>query len=325
MISEIKLYISNTNCPYTNLAIEKYLLDSVEDNCCILYLWQNDNTVVIGKNQNPWTECNVSALKSKKIKLARRLSGGGAVFHDLGNLNFTFICSTENYNLSKQMKVIQKACELSGITTEISGRNDILASGFKFSGNAFYNSKGKSYHHGTILINSDKETVSEILTPSKAKLEAKGVKSVKSRIINLSEINPELTCEIMKSNLLYAFEAIYNSKAKPITELNAQTIVNYSELFGSDEFLYGSTLPFTCECKQRFSWGEIQLQLLVKSGIIVDVMVYTDAMDHELSDILKSALINLNYDKSDMIRSISERFDYEISKDISTLISEWIF
>lgn len=123
----------------------------------ILYLWQNENTIVIGHNQNPWTECNMDSLRHDNVKLARRLSGGGAVYHDMGNLNFTFLTSEENYDLSRQMQVIKTACDFADIDTELSGRNDILADSRKFSGNAFYHSKEAAYHHGTLLICSNTE------------------------------------------------------------------------------------------------------------------------------------------------------------------------
>ena len=225
MINKLSFYISDCHNPYTNLATEKYLLDSVGNDEIILYLWQNQNTVVIGKNQNALTECNCALLEEDGGHLARRLSGGGSVFHDLGNLNFTFLCRTENYDLSKQMQVIKEACVLGGISAEISGRNDILADGRKFSGNAFYNSRGKSYHHGTILINADMEKMARYLTPPKAKLEAKGVKSVKSRTINLCTLSPTLTCNDMKNYMAQAFKEVYS---KPITVINT---INNEEIF----------------------------------------------------------------------------------------------
>ena len=170
MIKNLLFYISDTLNPYINLAKEKFLFDSVDNKTLILYLWQNQNTVVIGKNQNAYLECRTELLKQDGVTLARRLSGGGAVFHDIGNLNFTFICATENFDVSNHVKVIQNACRKANIETQISGRNDILANDKKFSGNAFYNSQGHSYHHGTILINADTEKLNRYLTPPKAKL-----------------------------------------------------------------------------------------------------------------------------------------------------------
>ena len=159
--------------PYKNLAVEEYLLLHCEPQECILYLWQNQNTVVIGRNQNAWKECKVDSLEENGGHLARRLSGGGAVYHDLGNLNFTFLVSKENYSIDRQLEVIVKAVQKLGAKAEKSGRNDILIDGKKFSGNAFYEQEQHCYHHGTLMMNVNKEMLSKYLTVSKEKLQSK--------------------------------------------------------------------------------------------------------------------------------------------------------
>jgi len=320
MISKLQFYISNSTNPYHNLATEKYLFDRVEETSCILYLWQNLNTVVIGKNQNALTECRCALLEKEGGFLARRLSGGGSVFHDLGNLNFTFLCSTENYDLTKQMQVIQEACALGGISAEISGRNDILADGRKFSGNAFYNSKGKSYHHGTILINADKEKLTKYLTPPKAKLQAKGVKSVKSRVINLSELNPSLTVETMKEYMLSAFEKVYALPVEKFRISDTKEIINLAKTYSSWEYLYAPSLPFTFSCEGTFSWGSITIQLDVKSGTIQSAQIYTDAMDHTLSDKLKEAFSGCIFRMEEIEKAILTKIPEPFSTDISNLL-----
>ena len=155
MIEKVAVCHSESFDPYYNLAIEEVLLESVQQGESILYLWQNAATVVIGHNQNPWKECRVGHLEEDNGHLARRLSGGGAVYHDIGNLNFTFLCSDKDYDLKKNLSVIVEACRANGIAAEISGRNDILVQGCKFSGNAFYHTHGNSYHHGTLMVNVD--------------------------------------------------------------------------------------------------------------------------------------------------------------------------
>ncbi|MBQ6894739.1 MAG: lipoate--protein ligase [Clostridia bacterium] len=297
MIKKLLIYTSEDYNPYENLAKEKLLLDGVREDEMILYLWQNKNTVVIGKNQNAYVECPVELLKKDDISLARRLSGGGAVFHDLGNLNFTFISSSENQNTENNLKIIDLACKMAGIETLVSGRNDILAKGRKFSGNAFYNSKGKSYHHGTILIDANEEKLSRYLTPSEAKLKAKGVKSVRSRVINLKEINPDISCEAMRKNLIKAFEEFYGIKAERIKNLPLSEIKRLSEEYSSWEYLLGSQPPFDLEFSQRFEWGSIDIRLQVEKGVIKTASVYTDSMDFELSEKIESALKGCNFKK----------------------------
>lgn len=322
MIENIQIYISESFDPYLNLATEKYLLDTLPENTCTLYLWQNENTVVIGRNQNPWVECNCSLLGKEGGKLARRLSGGGAVFHDLGNLNFTFLCSEDNYELPKQMQVIREACLFAGIETQLSGRNDILADNRKFSGNAFYNSRGRAYHHGTLMICADTEKMQRYLTPSKAKLEAKGVKSVRSRVVNLSELSPSLTCEGMKKHMICAFEKVYNLKASFLSTTDIHQINALAESYQSDDYIYGGSAPFTFSCDKGFSWGQLQLQLDVKNGIIAGVKAYTDSMDFTLAEKLQSALLSVRFNIADMEKALFSTIPPSLAADISGFLKQ---
>lgn len=296
MINSLKIYISDSFDVYENLATEKLLLDSVSEDTLILYLWQNQNTVVIGRNQNPWAECSCELLQKEGGFLARRLSGGGAVFHDKGNLNFTFLCHSENYNLAKQMQVIQDACSLAGIETLLSGRNDILADGRKFSGNAFYNSRGKSYHHGTIMICADFDKMKRYLTPSKAKLSAKGIKSVRSRVVNLNEFAPDLTPEKMKEYMISSFEKVYGMTSQP-AYIEVDKIPALKEEFSSPDYLYKKTPPFSFTVSGKFSWGEIQIGLNIKDGTITEAQIFTDAMDWTLAQKIKEVLTGCPFKK----------------------------
>ncbi|MDV3425849.1 MAG: lipoate--protein ligase, partial [Bacillota bacterium] len=207
--TKLELVISNSFDPYFNLALEEELFNHIEENKIILYLWQNQNTIVIGRNQNAYKECDYNLLKRDGGKLARRLSGGGAVYHDLGNLNFTFISKTGLFDIHKQLEVIIKALEKFHIKAEFSGRNDILAKGLKFSGNAYYYDEDKCCHHGTILLSADLSKLTKYLTVSEDKLKWKGIDSVRSRVINLMEINPNVNVNNVKEALAESFSKVY--------------------------------------------------------------------------------------------------------------------
>ena len=325
MINKLLFHLSDTLDPYVNLAKEKYLFDTVEEGTCLLYLWQNQNTVVIGKNQNAYAECRVRLLTEENGKLARRLSGGGAVFHDIGNLNFTFICSTPDFDLSRHMQVIKSACESAGIDAEISGRNDVLADGRKFSGNAFYHSAGRSYHHGTILISADMKKMQRYLTPPTAKLEAKGVKSVRSRVLNLNELSPDLTPHKMRAHLLSAFDAVYGLTAKPYAETDEKKVDSLARTYSSWEYLFGTPLPFNVTVSGRLPFGSIELQMQVTDGTVKTVRAYTDALDVDLAPNVEAALIGVSFKTESIRNALSKTLADDIAAAITSFFDSQIF
>lgn len=214
MINRLIWLETDNTYPYRNLAMEEYMTNHVPDGTCILFLWQNRHTVVIGRNQNCWKECRVNFLEEEGGYLVRRLSGGGAVFHDLGNLNFTFIVRKTDYDVERQLQVILEAVRRLGIQAEKTGRNDITVEGRKFSGNAFYQTGDCCYHHGTLLVHADKENMSRYLNVPREKLASKGVSSVKSRVANLDEFCPGLTVDRVKAALAEAFSQVYGQVAE---------------------------------------------------------------------------------------------------------------
>lgn len=307
MIKQLKIYEGDSFDPHFNLAVEQYLLESVEPGCCILYLWQNQNTVVIGRNQNAWKECRTTLLEEEGGHLARRLSGGGAVFHDLGNLNFTFLVPTADYDLDRQFSVILEACLSLGLRAEKSGRNDVLAEGRKFSGNAFYQNGQQSYHHGTLLVDVAMGRMSRYLNPDKAKLAAKGVDSVRSRVVNLRELAPDLTIPLLKEKLFAAFRKVYGLPTETLTldDMDRAAIDALYRRNQSWEWNYGRRLPFTFTCEERFAWGNVQLQLQVESGVIQEVRAYSDAMDWQIAPALERALNGCRFTLKDMRERVS--------------------
>lgn len=325
MIRHLKLFRGAGTDPHYNLALEQYLMQTVGEDECILYLWQNRNTVVIGCNQNAWKECRTSLLEREGGFLARRLSGGGAVFHDLGNLNFTFLVSEENYDLDRQMTVIERACRMLGIDARRSGRNDILADGRKFSGNAFYHSGGRAYHHGTLLVDTDGEKMARYLSPSKAKLEAKGVESVRSRVVNLVELSPGLTCERMAECMTAAFGEVYGLPVETMdgAAMDAAAVEKYRARNASHEWLYGKPLPLSFECEDRFEWGGVQLAMQVESGVVVGVKLYSDAMDARLAPEAERALAGSRFEPRELCARLAEApLAPEVRDDLRAMIEK---
>ena len=299
MLKHCYVIDSKGHDPYSNLALEELLLKELPKDSIILYLWQNQNTVVIGRNQNSWRECNVTRLEEDGGQLARRLSGGGAVFHDLGNLNFTFLSHKEDYDIQRHLQVIIRALKDFGIDAQFSGRNDILAEGRKFSGNAFYRTQGACYHHGTLLISVDFSKLSRYLQVSKEKLASKGVASVQSRVINLSELNSELTTDSIRPSL---FQALAEITGLPVEDfildpIKLENLERLANRYRSWEWLYGSPFPFQVEFAQRFPWGEVQIQCQVEDGLVQEARVYSDAMAVGFASTLQTLLKGSRYQK----------------------------
>ena len=227
-----KYICSENTSPYYNLALERSLFDFVDEDTVILYLWQNSHTIVIGKNQNAYAECKVDEFIKDGGTLARRPSGGGAVYHDLGNLNFSIICKESIANEHTYQRIVKEALSYFGIVSEFNGRNDLTVDDKKFSGNAFYVKDDVLCQHGTILINSDFKELSKYLTPDISKLERNHVKSVESRVVNLSEISNQITVESMKEAMIKATNAVRLGK-----EPTESKVEEYKKIFENDEWI----------------------------------------------------------------------------------------
>lgn len=296
--------------PYINLAIESILLDNYLKNTISLFLWKNQQTIVIGTNQNPYSECNVDTLLNEGGHLARRRTGGGAVYHDLGNLNFSFIADKDLYDVKRQMTVIQKALLNYGLETEVSGRNDISYQGRKFSGNAFAKTKFQGLHHGTILIKTDGEKLQKYLKVKPTKLHKHGVKSVASRVINLSEV-ADITSENIIPYLIKAFEEVYDNKAIEINfdDLYTEDALKLKDHISSDDYLFGKWRNFVTKKSNTFDWGSVDIELDIdeEKGIIKDINIASDSLDPEsietAANILKGASLDIipQYDTNNII------------------------
>lgn len=245
------------------------------------------------------------------------------MFHDLGNLNFTFLVPTADYDLDKQLRVIETACGLLGVRAERSGRNDVLAEGRKISGNAFYQSGGRSYHHGTLLVDVDMARLGRYLSPPKAKLEAKGVSSVRSRVGNLRDFVPGLTIEAMAQAMARAFSQIYGLpwEALEIGSLDGPVLAELESRNRSWAWNYGRQLPLTFDCQGRFPWGGVQLQLRVEDGLVREARVYSDAMDWRVAPALEAALPGCRFRLEDLCRAV-EGACPDVAGDLKELLRE---
>ena len=306
-MTERLIYIESSSYdPYENLALEEYLLRHCEKGACILYLWQNARTVVIGRNQNPWKECRLRELKKDGGKVARRLSGGGAVYHDTGNLNFTFIAHRDDYNVPLQLNVILKAVKSLGINAVKSGRNDILAGGSKFSGNAFYKTHDNCCHHGTLMVDVDTRVLARYLNVSEEKLRAKGVPSVKSRVINLSSLSGNANVSSLKNALKAAFEEVYSL---PLEETDAESadkgeLEELRDKYSSWDWIYGENPDFEKELSYRFDWGGIDMHIMTERGRIEDVAVFSDCLDPDVIPVIPDILKGLRYEREVICRAL---------------------
>lgn len=273
--------INNSNNPRFNLALEEYALNQLFPGKELVIIWQNEPTVVIGRNQNTIEEINEPYIQEKAINVVRRLSGGGAVYHDLGNLNFTFIVPSHKdvvSNFEKFTEPVLAALQSLGVPAEFSGRNDLTIEGKKFSGNAQYWSKDRLLHHGTLLFDSDLSIVQEALRVQRDKLVSKGVKSVRSRVTNIYPYlkTPLAIGEFKKILLEYMLQGNehqnYELTATDLRQVEQLMQTRYAQW----SWNYGHSPAFALGKTQRFAGGQLNLKLNVKHGLISEMGIYGD-------------------------------------------------
>lgn len=291
--------MGDSDNPWHNLAVEALLFETLGVSDRVLYLWQNRNTVVIGRHQNAWKECRVKLLEDEGGRLARRSSGGGAVFHDMGNLNFSFVLPRSVYDVRRQLEVVRRAVARFGIAAQFTGRNDLVisGSGAKFSGNAFRFSGDTALHHGTIMVRVDMDRLGRYLAPDDGKLKAKGIDSVRARVANLSDLNPEITIPALTEALREAFSGEYGpADALPMAALDAGRLAALEAEYADWDFRLGKALPFDATLEHRFNWGGVTLELSLKGGRVASARVYSDAMDEAMVSTLAPALAGARYE-----------------------------
>lgn len=299
--------------PRINLAIEEYLLKTMDvEKEPILLFYINQPSIIIGKNQNTIEEINTDYVEDNGIIVVRRLSGGGAVYHDLGNLNFSFITKDDGdsfMNYKKFTQPVVDALAKLGVNAELSGRNDILAEGRKVSGNAQFATRGRMFTHGTLLFNTEIDAVVSALKVKKDKIESKGIKSVRSRVANISEfLNDEMTVEQFRMEILKSvFDGEENIRYYELTDEDWTNINKISEeRYQRWEWNYGKSPRFNIQKTHRFPSGGIDIRLEVNKGVIEEAHIFGDFFGvGDVADI-EARLIGTNYDRTSIAEALKD-------------------
>ncbi|HHV78444.1 MAG TPA: lipoate--protein ligase [Firmicutes bacterium] len=295
------IYVPNESVdPHFNLALEEYVLKEMDAERYIL-LWQNSPSVIVGRFQNTLGEINLEYVTKHRINVVRRITGGGAVYHDLGNLNFTFIepKTQDPVDLGAYSRRIARALQQMGLNVEVSGRNDVTIDGKKFSGNAQYIYRGRVLHHGTILYDSNLDNLEAALNVKPDKMTSKGVKSVRQRVANLIDYMPRrMSLAEFKTRLL---EQLFDGEPIRVLDLSEDQIAAVRELvarkYGTWEWNYGESPDYNRKAVGRFSWGGIELYLKVNDGRIQSCKIYGDFFTNENVSDLEAGLCGIQYDE----------------------------
>ncbi len=296
---------------YFNLALEEHFLNDRTDD--VFMLWQNDNTIVIGKNQNTLSEIDIDFVKENDIRVVRRITGGGAVYHDMGNVNFTYITNASDSwecDFSRFTKPVINALRALGLSAEMSGRNDIVANGRKISGNAQTVVNGRLLHHGTLLFNADMTILGKALKPDPTKIQSKGIKSVVSRVANISELLGREICVDELINLIGAeVKKVHGAcNYEPSDNDIRCASLLADEKYRKWEWNFGYSPKYTFTKKKRFKCGMIEACLSVSDGIITDAHFYGDFFGMADISLLAKALCG-KYHRFEDIKTVIDTFD----------------
>ncbi len=302
---KLRILKSAVTNPWFNLATEDWIFNTLNPDSHTLFLWRNSETVVIGRSQNPWVECKTDKMEADDVFLARRQSGGGAVFHDLGNTNFTFLSPSDAYDQEANFTVIINALKKLGIDATLSGRNDMQVGDRKISGSAFRHAADRSFHHGTLLVNANMQKLGDYLNPHPLKLKAKGIKSVRARVANLVDFNETINHETLSDAIIEAF-CEYHGESAQVEQLDEASLAKqptlnaYYQQMADWDWRFGKTPEFTHHVETRFDWGMMDVHMDVKQAMITEVVIFSDALNVELIDLLKETLTGIRYNKKEI-------------------------
>ena len=293
---------------YFNLALEEYFLTKTDAGEDYFLLWQSRNAIVVGRHQNIFEEINTDYVKGHAVQVARRLSGGGTVYHDLGNLNYSLITrySGARMDVRALTRPIVEALDMCGVDARFSDRNDLLLDGKKISGVA-QSIKGKRMmHHGTLLFHSDLDAISQALRVKDDQIRSRSVKSMRSRVTNMCDYYPDLTIEAFKSNLL---NLLTESSDVEIAELSGQEREAIQSLrdekYKTWEWIYGKSPECDIEKERQIEGGELGLQLHVKKGRIISLQISGDSVNAGKLAEIEQRLQNVRMLEGDIVAALA--------------------
>ncbi len=301
-----RIVVSKETNPCHNLALEEELLKQAESGSTLLYLWVNRPCVVLGRNQNPYLECDMDYLKSEDIRLVRRKSGGGAVYQDLGNLNYTFINREGEGSQAMQQEVLLGMLRSLGTDAVFSGRNDILAAGRKISGQAGYCEGGNEYLHGTLMVRVRKDHLEKSLRPSPMKLESKGVRSIVGRVANLSEYIPDITVKQAAGLLAGQFRQVFGPSLPVVYRDESQGRPLGQDIYESRDWIVDNCPEYTVSQEIQWNGGILKLRFQVREGTVFHIECSSDSLS--CGDIAWiRELEGCGYDREQVVKIIMER------------------
>lgn len=313
------IFVPNeNNDPRVNLAIETFLLQEMPLDEPILLFYINEPSIIIGRNQNTIEEINKEYVEEHGIHVVRRLSGGGAVYHDLGNLNFSFIMPDDGDSFRDfeklTMPIVEALQEMGVKGAHLKGRNDLVIDDMKFSGNAMYATNGRMFAHGTIMFDSDINEVVNALKVKKDKIESKGIKSIRSRVTNIKPFLPEdkqgMTTEEFRDEILlkiFGVDSIDQVKTYQLTEDDWKKINEISDnMYRNWDWNYGRSPEFELQRQKRFPIGSIEFRMNVENGKISELKVFGDFFGRgEIKDV-EDALVGVKYDKAALQEALGQ-------------------
>ncbi|MDZ7293719.1 lipoate--protein ligase [Mycoplasmopsis pulmonis] len=306
----MKIFVSKTYDPYKTLPLEELLLKDASIDDEIVYIYQHENAIILGRNQNTYEEVNADYVKEKNIDIVRRISGGGAVYQDLGNICFSFITHNNKNSYMNFLNPIIQFLKSLGLNADFKGRNDLVVNGFKVSGNAQYIYKDKMIHHGTLLFKTDFSVMASALNPSKLKIASKGIKSIKQRVANIYDLLPnKIEEDVFIQKMIKFFVEEFGAELWEIDQSRYETkLKELSSFRKSQEWLYGKNPKFDVVNQAKFDGGILTVKYSIKDGNFESLKFEGDFLSSNNTEEIAEKLIGKKYDKNtvmDLLNSVS--------------------